>query len=102
LLLLLLLLILLLLLCMCTRRHYLDALFFSYKPVAVSNLALPFWKWFTFASFLVLLGTSPHSATSTSLEQALPFCSICQRGGEISRHIYCPSCVPTLNAATCT
>jgi hypothetical protein len=34
-----------------------------------------------------------------SLKQALPFCSMCQCrqcGGEISRHIYCPSCFPTL------
>jgi hypothetical protein len=37
-----------------------------------------------------------------SLKQALPFCSICQCSGEIPRRIYCPSCFPTLNAATCT
>jgi hypothetical protein len=35
----------------------------------------------------------------------IPFCSMCQcrqRGWEISRHIFCPSCFSTLNAAACT
>jgi hypothetical protein len=47
---------------------------------------------------LIMLGASPHSAY---VHQTLPFCSMCQCGGEISRHIYCPSCFPTPNAATC-
>jgi hypothetical protein len=41
---------------------------------------------------LVMLRTSPHSARSP--KQALLFCSMCQ--------IYCPSCVPKLNAPICT
>jgi hypothetical protein len=49
---------------------------FSYKPIVVSNLALPSWKWFTFVFLLVMLRISPHSAyvpqTNTALLLDVP------------------------------
>jgi hypothetical protein len=44
---------------------------FSYKPIVVSNLALPSWKWFIFVFLLVMLGASSHSAYVPQTRTAL-------------------------------
>jgi hypothetical protein len=54
-----------------TRRHYLDALLFLFRPIVALSPALPFWKMFVFVSLLAMLGTSQSLAfvplTNTAL-----------------------------------